>query len=77
LDDSERSEELSPEDARARVPPYVALVRIGAVVAMSLAAAFGLFLILAGGDYWKLGVLCLVLAVPFFFLMRFAENTAE
>jgi hypothetical protein len=44
---------------------------------MSLAAAFGIFLLLAGGDYWKLGILCLVLSVPFFFLMRFAESTAD
>jgi hypothetical protein len=77
LTENEEPEDLSPEDARARVPPYVALVRIGAVVAMSLAAAFGIFLLLAGGGYWKLGILCLVLAVPFFFLMRFAESTAD
>jgi hypothetical protein len=77
MDESQEPEQLTPEAERARVPPYVALVRIGAVVAMSLAAAFGIFLLLAGGDYWMLGVLCLVLAVPFFFLMRFAENTAD
>jgi hypothetical protein len=68
-------EELSPDDARARVPPYVALIRIGAVVAMSFAAAFGIFLLIAG--YWLYGLVAMVLAVPFFFLMRFAEGTAE
>jgi hypothetical protein len=77
LNEPEQPSEPSPEEARARVPPYVALVRIGAVVAMSVAAAFGIFLLLAGGDYWKPGIVCLVLAVPFFFLMRFAERTAD
>jgi hypothetical protein len=75
--DNDQSSGSSPQDERARVPPYVALIRIGAVVSMSAAAAFGIFLLLAGGDYWKLGILCLVLAVPFFFVMRFAEGTAE
>jgi predicted MFS family arabinose efflux permease len=57
-----------------RVPPYVALVRIGTVVAMSTAAAFGIFLMIGG---WLLaGLLVTLLAVPFFVLMRLVERPA-
>lgn len=58
-----------------RVPPYVALVRIGAVIGMSVFAAFGLFLLVGG--VWVPGLISLALAVPFFFVMRLVENTVE
>jgi len=61
-------------DARP-VPPHVALVRIGSVIAMSTAAAFGIFLIV--GDYWQWGLVSLACALPFFWLMRFAEGPPE
>jgi hypothetical protein len=65
-----------PIDQR-RVPPYVALVRIGAVVCMSGAAAFGVFLLLLGTNYLLWGLLCLALALPFFAVMRLVERIAE
>jgi len=64
-----------PTDGERRVPPYVALVRIGAVVGMSLFAAFGLFMLVGG--WWVFGVVSLLLATPFFFVMRLVENLAE
>jgi hypothetical protein len=69
--------ESPPEDLRMRVPPYVALVRIGAVITMSVLAAAGILLLLLGTDYWLWGLLAFVLAVPCFFLMRLAEGPAE
>ncbi|MDZ4278783.1 MAG: hypothetical protein U1B78_06570 [Dehalococcoidia bacterium] len=67
----------APTEHERRVPPYVALVRIAAVVGMSAAAAFGIFLLLLGAGYWYWGLLCIAGAVPFFFLMRLFERTAE
>ena len=40
----------APSEEPGRVPPYVALVRIAAVVGMSTAAAFGIFLLI--GEAW-------------------------
>ena len=58
-----------------RVPPYVALVRIGAVVGMSVFFAFGLFLLVGG--IWASGLISLALALPFFVVMRLVESIAE
>jgi hypothetical protein len=53
----------------------VALVRIGAVIGMSAFGAFGIFMLVGG--WWRYGLISLALALPFFFVMRFAEGTAE
>ena len=63
----------TPEDRR--VPPYVALIRIGAVLGMSFFAAGGI-LLLIGDAYWQ-GLVSLALATPFFAVMRLAERLAE
>lgn len=57
-----------------RVPPYVALVRIGAVVGMSTATAFAIFFFIAG--HWPPGLIALALAVPCFLAMRLVESLA-
>ena len=64
-------------DGRRAVPAYVALVRIGAVVSMSAAAAFGIFLLIAGTDYFVWGLISIAAAVPCFAIMRLVERTAE
>jgi hypothetical protein len=51
------------------------LVRIGAVIGMSVAAASGIFLLIAG--QWLLAIGATVLAVPFFLVMRLVEGPAE
>ncbi len=66
----------SPPEDHGRVPPYVALVRIGAVIGMSTAAAAGIFLLIAGSDYWLWGLLAIALATPFFAVMRLVERMA-
>ena len=62
------------EDPRREVPAYVALVRIASVIAMSTAAAIGIFLIVGG--WWQPGLVALVLALPCFAVMRLVERTA-
>lgn len=64
------------DEGRRRVPPYVALVRIISVIAMSAAAAFGIFIMLLGLDYLVWGLLILALAIPPFFVMRLLERIA-
>ena len=68
----------APPADRRDVPPYVALVRIVAVIGMSMALATGICLILLSPtDYLIWGLLSIVGAVPFFGLMRLAERLAE
>jgi hypothetical protein len=64
-----------PTPEERRVPPYVALIRIGAVLGMSFFAAGGI-LLLIGDLYWQ-GLVSLALATPFFAVMRLAERLAE
>ena len=64
--------EQPPTADQARVPAYVALVRIAAVIGMSTALAFGLFLLVGGA--WLAGLISCAIAIPFFFLMRLVEN---
>jgi hypothetical protein len=63
----------APTEPR-RVPPYVALVRIGAVVGMSTAMAFAIFFGIAA--HWPAALISLALAIPFFVVMRIVENLA-
>ena len=65
----------APSQDPGRVPPYVALVRIGAVIGMSTAAAFGIFLLIAA--QWLAGLVAFALAVPCFAVMWLVEWTAE
>lgn len=65
-----------PTQDERRVPPYVALIRIGAVLGMSFFAAGGILILLMGNYYWQ-GLASLALATPFFAVMRLAERLAE
>ncbi len=67
----------APQENERKVPPYVALVRIGTVLGMSAALAFGLFILLLGTRYWHIGLISIALAIPFFVVMRLIENTAK
>ncbi len=68
----------APLPDRRDVPPYVALVRIIAVIGMSMAIATGVCLILLSpSDYLIWGLFSMVLALPCFGLMRLAERMAE
>ncbi len=65
----------APTGDERRVPPYVALVRIGAVIGMSVFLAFGLFFFI--GAWWVAGLVSTALALPFFIVMRLVESIAE
>lgn len=65
-----------PTQEERRVPPYVALIRIGAVLGMSFFAAGGILILLIGAYYWQ-GLVALALATPFFGVMRLAERLSE
>ncbi|MCH8949798.1 MAG: hypothetical protein IIB87_05425 [Chloroflexi bacterium] len=65
----------APTENERRVPPYVALVRIGAVIGMSVMLAFGLFFFI--GAWWVAGLVSMALALPFFIVMRLVESIAE
>ncbi len=65
----------TPSGDPRHVPAYVAFVRIGAVIGMSVAAAAGIFLFVGG--WWLAGLIALALAVPPFAVMRLVERTAE
>jgi hypothetical protein len=68
----------APLPGRRDVPPYVALVRIIAVIGMSMAIATGICLILLSPTAYLIwGVVSIAAAIPFFGLMRFAERLAE
>jgi len=68
----------APPPDRRDVPPYVALVRIAAVIGMSMAIATGICLILLSPSAYLIwGLLSIMLAVPCFGLMRLAERLAE
>ena len=68
----------APLPDRRDVPPYVALVRIVAVIGMSLAIATGICLILLDpGAYLVWGLISILVALPCFGLMRLAERMAE
>ena len=64
-----------PPDEQRQVRPYVALVRIAAVLGMSTAGGIGLFLMVGG--WWLAGLIAFALAVPCFTIMRLVERTAE
>ncbi len=68
----EPGDDAPPTDQR--VPPYVALIRIGAVIGMSVFLAFGLFFFIGG--WWGAGIISMLFATPFFAVMRLAENLA-
>ncbi|MEX2237296.1 MAG: hypothetical protein WEB00_07165 [Dehalococcoidia bacterium] len=70
---TERDIEGEPVDETGSpmVTPYLVAARIIAVLGMSFAIAVGGFVMLAGGIL--VGLLILLVALPFFFLMRYVE----
>jgi hypothetical protein len=55
-----------------RIPTYIVVGRITAVLGMSLALALGIFLLLAGA--WPWGLAALAAAAPFFALIFLIER---
>lgn len=59
-----------------QVSSFVAIIRIIAVLAMGLCVSFGLFLMLAGWKGVLIGVPLVLLAIPCYYGMQFAERLA-
>jgi hypothetical protein len=57
-----------------RAPPLLAVIRIVSVLGMSIGISFGLFMLL--GAWWLEAAISFVVAVPFFFVMRYMEKRA-
>src|SRR2546421_10429255 len=57
-----------------QVPAYIAIIRIVAVLGMGVSIALGLLLMLAGLNGIIIGVPILLLSIPCYFGMRFAER---
>jgi hypothetical protein len=59
-----------------QVSSYIAIIRIVAVLGMGLCVSFGLFLMLVGVKGIIIGVPILLLAIPCYYGMQFAERLA-
>jgi hypothetical protein len=55
-----------------RIPPYIVVGRITAVVGMSLGIALGIFLLLGG--LWLWGLVALAASLPFFAMIFLIER---
>jgi hypothetical protein len=65
-----------PAAEMPQVSSLIAIIRIAAVLAMGLCVSFGLFLMLFGGKGLIIGGALVLLAVPCYFGMQFAERLA-
>lgn len=65
-----------PAEAPPQVSSLIAIIRIVAVLAMGLSISFGLFLTLVGLKGVLVGVPLILLAIPCYFLMQYAERLA-
>jgi hypothetical protein len=74
-DDGIVIEDGAPEPA-PQVSSYIAIIRIVAVLGMGLCISFGLFLMLVGVKGIIIGVPILLLAIPCYYGMQFAERLA-
>ncbi|HYM14908.1 MAG TPA: hypothetical protein VEZ14_05075 [Dehalococcoidia bacterium] len=67
-------------DATPEPPPqvssYIAIIRIVAVLGMGLCVSFGLFIMLVGLQGIIIGVPIVLLAIPCYYGMQFAERLA-
>ena len=79
VEDDDDDEEFAYERTEApppvqQVPAYIAIIRIIAVLGMGVSIALGLLLMLAGLNGIIIGVPILLLSIPCYFGMRFAER---
>ena len=66
-----------PAEPVPQVSSAIAIIRIVAVLAMGLSVSFGLFIMLAGVKGIIIGVPIMLLAIPSYFGMQFAEKLAS
>ena len=79
VDDEQEFDYSPPAEAGAGAPQvssYIAIIRIVSVLAMGLCVSFGLFLMLAGLKGVLIGIPLILMAIPCYFGMQFAERLA-
>ena len=75
-DDDEYDYERPAAEEVPQVSSYIAIIRIIAVLGMGLCVSFGLFLTLVGLKGIIIGVPIILLAIPCYYGMQFAERLA-
>jgi hypothetical protein len=76
-DDDDWGFETAPAEPAPQVSPLIAIIRIVAVLGMGVCIAFGLFLMLVGVRGIIIGVPIVLLAIPCYFGMQWAERLAQ
>lgn len=69
--------ETAVAEPAQQVSSLIAIIRIIAVLGMGLCISFGLFISLVGVSGMIIGIPLLVLAIPMFFAMQYAEKWAQ
>ena len=77
-DDADEFDELEEDDAEVvpQVSSYIAIIRIIAVLGMGLCVSFGLFIMLIGLKGVIIGIPIILLSIPCYYGMQFAERLA-
>lgn len=69
--------ETQPAEPVQQVSSLIAIIRIIAVLGMGLCISFGLFISLVGVSGMVIGIPLLLLSIPMFFAMQYAEKWAQ
>ncbi|MEX0749969.1 MAG: hypothetical protein WD359_04095 [Dehalococcoidia bacterium] len=84
LTDSQEPEETFPYDTMGepaepvpQVSSLIAVIRIISVLGMGLCISFGLFIMLVGLEGVLIGIPIILLAIPCYYGMQFAEKLAN
>ena len=75
--DYDYTPQADPAEAAPQVSSYIAIIRIVSVLAMGLCVSFGLFMMLIGQEALFIGIGLVLLAIPCYYGMRFAERLAS
>jgi hypothetical protein len=76
-DDFDYRPESAKVEPEPQVSSLVAIIRIVSVLAMGLCISFGLFIMLVGVEGIVVGVPLVLLAIPCYFGMQWAERLAR
>jgi hypothetical protein len=74
--DYDYTPEADPADAAPEVSSYIAIIRIVSVLIIGVCVSFGMFMTLLGIKGLIVGVPLILLAIPVFYGMMFAEKLA-
>jgi len=74
--DYDYTPEADPADAAPEVSSYIAIIRIVSVLIIGMCLSFGMFMTIVGKDGLIIGVPLILLAIPVYYGMQFAEKLA-